>query len=170
MDPVYFTAWLATLLFLGSRLRISFFPSQFWDRVGVVCLWIHIVVAYALTHGWSHQLAVEHVARRTDEMTGIRSGFGIYLNFLVAIVWTWLAYAARTESLVPATVESSPQASGLRNWRINWRIAVEVFLGLMFFSASVVFADWASAVCFSILWIWLAVRSLRPILGRGLES
>lgn len=142
MDPVFISAWIATLLFFVSRLRSLMEERcarlrKWLDHGGAVLLWIHILLAYVLTHQSSHAAAVEHVAERTEAMTGIRSGAGVYANFLVAAVWTI------TSTWDGSQPRGKPPAP--------WRIAAEVFLWLMFICASVVFALPVSAAVFSIL-------------------
>lgn len=140
IHSVYLTAWLASLLFFVSRAELNrWIPA--WPRVrrlldssGAVLLWGHIMVAYWITHQGSHAAAVQHVAERTEQMTGIRSGLGIYANFAVAIAWSAAA-------LWPARHEWSPHVVR----------AIEVFLWLMFLSACIPFAQPASAVVFTLV-------------------
>ena len=104
-----------------------------------VLLAIHIVTAYGWTHDWSHSKAVEHVAERTKATIELSeamnvAGLGIYANFLVLIVWSWVAFARPTN-----------------NSSMHLRTACEVFLWLMFISASILFAKPESAIFFAAL-------------------
>lgn len=56
-------------------------------------------------HEWSHERALEDTAQQTDELLGIRVGFGVYFNYLFVSLWLadafWLlvfpaSYFART--------------------------------------------------------------------------
>jgi hypothetical protein len=70
--------------------------------IGAVLVWGHIVASYALVHHWDHAAAIEATARQSAEVTGIRAGWGVYVNFVFAAVW--LAYSLlllRSRRLVP---------------------------------------------------------------------
>ncbi len=95
--------------------------------VACLCFLAHVVLAFHFYHGWSHLEALKETARRTAEETGSSSGNGIYLNYLMAVIWAidavwWLRR--------PAAYESRPRSI---------EIAVHAFLGFMFFNAVVVF-------------------------------
>ena len=47
----------------------------------------HVVCAFAFFHGWSHDAAYRETARQTAEMTGVRWGGGLFLNYLFAAGW-----------------------------------------------------------------------------------
>lgn len=65
----------------------------------------HVVSAFHFYHDWSHTAAWQETERQTTEVTGFRTGIGLYLNYLFTVVWLadagwWLAagdlrYAAR---------------------------------------------------------------------------
>lgn len=133
-DLVFVSAWLAAALFFWARLHgLSEASKKRLDRSGTVLLWLHILIAYVLTHQGSHSAAMEHVAIRTEETVGIRSGLGIYANFLTAFLWPLCAF-----DCIPF---HSPMM----------RQITEGFLWMMFISASVVFADRTSAILFAVL-------------------
>ncbi|AMV23621.1 hypothetical protein VT84_04365 [Gemmata sp. SH-PL17] len=99
---------------------------------------LHIVVAFHLAHGWSHEVAWEH----TREVGGY--GNGIFVNYAFAlvwfadVVWAWVAFDSYL---------SRPR------W-ITW--AVYGFTGFVVFNASVVFnTGFTRAVC-ALLFIALA--------------
>lgn len=112
-------------------------------------LWVHIGVAYWLAHDWSHAEAMEFVAERTESMIGVRSGVGIYANFVVALVWSGLV----------CRVFFSRRDTGSRQSRIGW--LAECFLWAMFFSAAVVFAKPISAACFLALFACVGLSHRR---------
>jgi hypothetical protein len=93
----------------------------------------HVALAFHFYHGWSHADALKETARRAAEATGSSTGNGIYLNYLMILIWSadavwWL--------LRPAAYESRPRAiEGV----------VHAFLAFMFFNAVVVFGSgWLS--------------------------
>jgi hypothetical protein len=48
---------------------------------------IHVLIAFHLLHAWSHTAAYEHVMKRTQEMIGIASGIGLYVNYAFGVLW-----------------------------------------------------------------------------------
>lgn len=48
---------------------------------------IHVLLAFAYIHRWSHADAFNHVRERTLEMTGFEAGFGIWINYLFTLCW-----------------------------------------------------------------------------------
>ncbi len=148
-DPVYLSAWMTSLLFFASRARLVLWLPRWcrlrWalDIAGIASLCVHIVSAYWLAHDWSHDAAIEHVAQRTYDLIGIRSGLGIYANFFVVIAWTVLALAERRK--LQGSRPCKEECWG------NARLGLEIFLWLMFISASIVFAKPISAAVFSMI-------------------
>ncbi len=94
-----------------------------------LCFLVHVLLAFHFHHAWSHAEALKETARRTGELTGSSSGSGIYLNYLMAVVWAadavwWLRDPAGYESRPPAI-----------------EIPVHAFFAFMFFNAVVVFGE-----------------------------
>jgi hypothetical protein len=54
---------------------------------GCGLIWVHVALAFQVAHGWSHADAVRVTAARTADLTGVQSGFGVYLNYLFLTVW-----------------------------------------------------------------------------------
>lgn len=145
-DPVLISAWIASVLFFLSRANATRWVSV-WPRVaiwlnqtGAVAMWVHIFIAYWIAHGGSHEVAVEHVAKRTYEAVGLQIGIGIYANFAVAMVWTTTAFACKQGG----ELESPGRG----------RVFSEVFLWFMFLCATIPFAHrWTAAVfsCLAVL-------------------
>lgn len=74
---------------------------------GAVLMVAHTIAAFAF-HGWSHDAAFAETARRTEQLTGVASGAGLYLNYLFVALWCadaawwWIAparYAARARAV-----------------------------------------------------------------------
>jgi hypothetical protein len=55
--------------------------------IGCAFFVAHVTCAFAYFHGWSHATAYEETARQTAEMTGVRTGAGLYLNYLFGMIW-----------------------------------------------------------------------------------
>ncbi|WP_372721454.1 hypothetical protein [Novipirellula sp.] len=73
-DTVYGYAWL-----LGSLMIV-----------------LHILASYGLAYSWSHAAAIEATADESERVTGIRAGWGVYVNFLFAAVWMGYSIAMTT--------------------------------------------------------------------------
>ncbi|MEM0967798.1 MAG: hypothetical protein AAGJ31_00480 [Verrucomicrobiota bacterium] len=57
-----------------------------WGAAGLFFL-AHVLIALASVHDWSHEDAVAHTARRTEELVGWRFGGGVYFNYLFVALW-----------------------------------------------------------------------------------
>lgn len=55
--------------------------------LGCLFLWLHVAAAFHAVHGWSHAAALEQTARETEAVTGVRSGAGIYFNYVTMFLW-----------------------------------------------------------------------------------
>ena len=55
--------------------------------VGCGLLVIHVLIAFATVHGWSHRAAFDHTAVRTEEVTGIDWGGGLFFNYAFTLIW-----------------------------------------------------------------------------------
>jgi len=69
--------------------------------IGSVAMWVHIVGSYAVVHGWSHAAAIEATAAESERVTGIRAGWGVYVNFVFAILWSAYSVILVRRSSVP---------------------------------------------------------------------
>jgi hypothetical protein len=115
-------------------------------------LWIHVACAFHFRHHWSHAEAYDHTARQTAEFVGLEWGGGVYLNYLLLLVWTgdvlwwWIE---------PGGYRRRPAFVG---WLVNG------FVAFMAFNAAVVFASgplrWLSLGVMLILGAW-AIRRRR---------
>jgi hypothetical protein len=133
-------------------------PARAAWTAGAALLVVHVLLAFHVAHHWDHADALRHTAERTQALTGVRSGAGVYLNYLVMTVWTadaaywWRAGADRYRR------RRRPVAAGVHG-----------FLLFMAFNATVVFADgwtrWLSAAGFGVLAV-LAVQRFRLRLRR----
>jgi hypothetical protein len=142
---VYGSAWLAAgCWFAGLWARRGSGPvesrsyARLWT-IGAIVLLLHVAASYLLVHDGSHAAAVAATADQSWRVTGIRAGWGIYLNWLCAVLW------------LGASIRSLGR--GGRPWPGEaWVIG---FTGFMMFNATVVFASgtprWLAAACFLLL-------------------
>jgi len=140
----------ALLLRLCDRRRIA---RLAWS-LGFLALVVHVLAAFHFAHQWSHDDAYAVTARRTAETVGISAGVGLYLNYLLVLVWGadvalwWLA---------PRWVFSRSFLS---------EAVLQGFLAFMIFNATVVFGSgwirWAGWVGTLVLGATLVNRRGRP--------
>lgn len=84
----------------------------------------HAAAAFHFYHAWSHAAAVADTERQTAALLGTGYGAGVWFNYAFTAVWV---------------------ADAARRW-LGWvwpqwaAVAVQGFMGFMFFNATVVFA------------------------------
>lgn len=153
---LWFAVCLAMLWFrrhvwwpLAPRLRLT---RLCWSLAAAMLV-VHIVFAFGLAHGWSHEAAVRHVAAAGG------FGWGIVVNYAFAAVW--LADAGWWWA--------NPQSYASRPRRVGG--AVHGFLAFVVFNATVVFGPPGWRVVDGALFAALAVawrRSSSEGSARGL--
>jgi hypothetical protein len=115
--------------------------------LGLLVYVAHVAAAFHFRHHWSHRAAYEETALQTAVLFGIRSGSGLYCNYVFTVVWTcdviWMWWRAETY-----------------HCRSRWiGIAIHSFMAFLFFNAAIVFVSgWARglgmtvALALGILW------------------
>ena len=162
---LYSTIWVALGLFVVAELgkqqfsRLGAVPDWAWlaSLSGASLCALHIVLAFAGRHGWSHDMAVRETARQTAAVYGINWGGGVYVNYLFVAAWLteawwWRAYPAHYFN---------------RQRPITW--ALRAFYLLIVVNAAVVFASVPGrtvgvVLVGVLLWAW------RPGSGVGFSS
>ncbi|QEF97933.1 hypothetical protein Mal15_19790 [Stieleria maiorica] len=94
---IYVPVWLALVgWFVGSFARSgdSHVGNRARQRVycfawlfGSVMITLHILASYGLAYGWSHAAAIAATAKESERVTGIRAGWGVYVNLAFAAIW-----------------------------------------------------------------------------------
>ena len=70
--------------------------AQFDKRTIEYSLWLvaflfmvlHVCVSFHFVHQWAHNDAWDRTAIETQRITGLRSGYGIWANYLMLAVWS----------------------------------------------------------------------------------
>ena len=150
----FWTAGAAQWLWLSrDRWRVGdpWFDLARWTwALGLLLLAVHVAVTFELVHGWSHAAAFEH----TRQASGV--GEGIFVNYLVLIVWAIDVLWALAR---PGSYLRRPSWAG-------W--VVHSFLAFIVFNSTVVYGTglmrWGAAVWFALLALYLVrrVASGRP--------
>lgn len=165
-DPTSLLLWTVRLAVLIYAILLGLFLGGWiepfrgrWIRfawtAGCLLLVAHILLSFHLVHGWSHDDAVRQTANRTAELTGVRSGAGVYLNYLFVAVWT-------------ADVVYWWRAGHARYWNRRRAVvlAVHGFMLFIVFNAAVVFATGATryvGTALAVAVVVVAVLRRRPI-------
>ncbi|MEM9367252.1 MAG: hypothetical protein AAGD07_14770 [Planctomycetota bacterium] len=163
---VYVPVWLALLgWFTGSLAR-------FCDRgepqskagriyraswfIGSLMIVLHILASYGLVHDWSHQAAIEATAEESERVTGIRAGWGVYVNFAFATIWLAYSIAMIVQRFRMEAVDGF----------VFWFTAAIVFFATVVFETGLVrFSSIAGFFCLGIAWLRLPRSDRDPHLG-----
>lgn len=103
------------------------------STAGLGIFLLHVTLAFALVHGWSHARAADATARETLEVVGVSFSGGIWWNYAFTLGWTldtalwWLAPEWRNERRLLLT---------------GWH----VFFAFMAFFSTVVFGTEAARI------------------------
>ncbi len=100
-----------------------------WWMLALAAYLAHVFSAFAGFYDNSHAVALAETARLTAEVTGMDTGVGLWLNYLVGLLW--IIDAARWE--ISGTVRP-PGPAARKLW---W--AWHVFLAFMIFNGAVIF-------------------------------
>jgi hypothetical protein len=157
------TVWLSILAYTAGTVVFALARRPRWDpavrvawTIACASLIAHFVSAFQFYHGWSHDAAYRETARQTQEMFGVNWGGGLFINYLLLVVWIgdiswwWL--------------------SGLNSYRLRPRrllVAWHGFLVFIIFNATAVFADGIVRWVGGLVCLILAVSWVRFV-GNGI--
>lgn len=130
---LYWFAWMIHLYIGDGTTKVS----RAIATLGLALLIEHVLIAFHLAHGWSHEAAYEH----TEIVSGY--GFGIWVNYAFVSLWT-----------IDVLWQWLHAASYLR--RPRWLpIGVQAFFAFIMLNATVVYGDgvvrWLAALLFLLL-------------------
>jgi hypothetical protein len=141
MSGTLLILWTARIAFLLYAVALACWligkprDARLAWTAGMFVFLSHVAAAFHFQHHWSHAAAYEETARQTAALFGIRSGSGLYLNYVFTAIWAldviWLWTHAQRERWIT--------------------IAVNAFMAFMFFNATVIF------VSGSVRWLGIAV-------------
>lgn len=145
MDALlYGTIWLSVVAWAGAEVLKRVSPERpdaariLWTG-GALLLAIHVAIAFHSRHAWSHDAAYAATAAQSEAFTGLAAGWGLYLNYALALLW-----------LVDAAWWWAEAAAYARRSRTVDR-AIFAFFVFMMVNGAVVFATsrmrWLGVVC-----------------------
>jgi len=82
----YYVRVVADLRGAGNRNRRRRVARIAWS-VGCALYVVHVLLAFAVFHDWSHQDAYRDTAEQTADLTGLRWGGGLYVNYAFSFLW-----------------------------------------------------------------------------------
>ena len=128
--PTRLAIWLALSLYASSQVARPSRTGRWLSAAGCALFAVHVVLAFAVHYGWSHGTALRETAAQTEALTGVRTGSGLYVNYLFGLIWLaelwWWTRAETSYRTRPAWVE----------------ITVRVFFLFMIVNGAVVFVGW----------------------------
>jgi hypothetical protein len=148
---------LAVGLAIPRRSAVREPVSRWLWTLGCLFLWIHVGCAFHFHHQWSHARAFAHTARETAAVTGLDWGGGIWLNYLVMLLWAgdvawwWLA---------PRSFEARPAALDWI-WQ-GWLAFVALNATVVFEAGAIRLAGVTSTIGICLLWIRRLALTDRP--------
>lgn len=158
---MYWTIWTALLLFVaGEAGRRRGFgrgspPAWAWAAfaAGAVLAAVHVMLAMATAHAWSHNSAVAATAAQTNAVYGLNWGGGVFANYAFVAVWALDAWRWRARV---ARAGAGPDAL---TWVIRFFFFVMILNGAVIFVAGPRSILGAALVA-ALVWIWRPVRRL----------
>ncbi|WP_417377307.1 hypothetical protein [Gimesia maris] len=73
--------------------------------IGVCLLSVHIAASYGFVYHWSHRASIEAAANDSFQTTGVRAGWGVYVNFFFAAIWLCYSVEMLTHGVRHRTID-----------------------------------------------------------------
>ncbi|MEX2214530.1 MAG: hypothetical protein WD768_10400 [Phycisphaeraceae bacterium] len=137
--------FIAVSMYLLQRQR---WAARWLFTTGCALFIAHVFFAFHVFHHWSHAHALEETARQTEALTGVRTGVGLWLNYLFTLLW------------IGETIAWWDLDARLGKGR-SVRVTVHAFMLFIIFNATVVFeTGWVR---------WLGASGCALILGLAIH-
>ena len=102
-------------------------PARVYWIIGCALYLAHVAAAFQYAYHWSHEFAVQEIARQTEALFGINWGGGIWFNYAFTAIWSadalWWLIAAQSRAERPGWLG----------------IAMHYFMAFMFVNGAIVF-------------------------------
>jgi hypothetical protein len=161
----FFIQWSirASVILVYGRLLYRLWrgtPAQTNQRCREYYIWLagylffvlHVCLSFHFVHHWLHSDAWNRTANETENLIGIRNGYGIWANYLMLVLWGMdllrLRKAKRTDRIPSFSLDR----------------AVASFFGFMFINATVVFGPpsyryLACPALILLIYVWRAQKT-----------
>ena len=156
---LYGTIWIAVVLFVAGeagkrRAAYRRVAWALWTSGAIACA-VHMALAMAVQHHWSHERAVDATAVQVEQVFGVRFGLGFYLNYVFLAVW------------IGETVWWRAAPDSYFNRSAAMTVTTRLFFTLILVNGAVIFVQpsrrLAGALLVGILlWSWRPLRMPRP--------
>lgn len=140
--------WIGAVARFGESETARRWYSWCW-LIGSTAMWVHILGSYVVVHDWSHAAAIEATADESQRVTGIRAGWGVYVNFVFAILWSTYSVMLVRRRHVPPRVDPL----------VFWFLAAMVSMSTIVFEQG--WIRWIGIAAISTL-VYLAARRRKP--------
>jgi hypothetical protein len=77
---------MGAVALLAGRQHLRSAARWCWT-LGLFAYLAHVAAAFHYYYQWSHDIGIAETARQTRELTGVRSGSGLYVNYLFTLIW-----------------------------------------------------------------------------------
>ena len=118
---------------------------RFWMAAWLLCV-THVVCAFHFRHHWDHDVAIQHTAKMTEDVVGIRWGGGLYINYVFLVCWGFSAVGSRWP--MPAIQRLAGRLT----------TGMHAFAAFMMFNATVVFGP---------AWWWIPMGLVLTMFALG---
>lgn len=150
---------LATMrLRAASRLRLRVRRAA-WVA-GAISFVVHVLLAFGTFYRWSWSVAWRMTAEQAEQFSGVRAGWGLWLNFAFGLAWVILALRERrTRGCIPKD-EDRP-AHGWQSVAFRWlHRLLHAFLLFMVLMGGIAFAPTAARIFTTVVFVCAAIAAL----------
>lgn len=123
----------ATLWYRPSD-RAAIIVGVAW-LIGLVAYIAHVLLAFAAFYGWSWSLAWQATADDAERLTGVRAGWGLWMNIAFGLAWAVLAW-----NWFGDTLAKRRGCAGGETVSRGTKLSLHAFLFFMVIMGGVIFA------------------------------
>ncbi len=127
---------------------------------GAISFGAHVLLAFGAFYQWSWSVAWRKTAEQAEQFSGVRAGWGLWLNFAFGLAWVILALRERrTRDCVSKEKERPPHGSQSVSSRWLDRL-LHGFLLVMVLMGGIAFAPTAARVFTTVIFVCAAIAVL----------
>jgi len=121
--------------------------------IGLAAYVAHVLLAFATYYEWSWAIAWKATADDAERLTGVRAGWGLWLNIVFGLVWAVLARDRLTTGKRHGFAGGGRIPKGVR-------LSLHTFLFFMVIQGGLIFAPPAARYFTSAVLVCVALRAL----------